>query len=69
MKTYKDVLTITEAAKICGFSSVVITRCFDKGLLKGYRVPGSRFRRIPLPALKRFIEEYGIVTDFFRPTN
>ena len=43
----KTVFTTGEAAKICKVSQQNIIRCFDSGQLKGFRVPGSRFRRIP----------------------
>src|SRR5439155_1208163 len=42
----KTVFTTGEAAKICKGSQQTIIRCFDNGQLKGFRVPGSRFRRI-----------------------
>ena len=47
----KTVFTTGEAAKICKVSQQTIIRCFDSGQLKGFRVPGSRFRRIPREAL------------------
>ena len=37
--------------------------CFDNGQLKGFRVPGSRFRRIPRDVLYKFMKENGIPTD------
>jgi two-component system response regulator RpaA len=59
----KTVFTTGEAAKICKVSQQTIIRCFDNGQLKGFRVPGSRFRRIPRDALHRFMKENGIPTD------
>ena len=59
----KTVFTTGEAAKICKVSQQTIIRCFDSGQLKGFRVPGSRFRRIPREALFRFMKENGIPTD------
>ena len=61
--TMKTVYTTGEAAKICKVSQQTIIRCFDSGQLKGFRVPGSRFRRIPREALFRFMKENGIPTD------
>jgi two-component system, OmpR family, response regulator RpaA len=61
--TMKTVFTTGEAAKICKVSQQTIIRCFDSGQLKGFRVPGSRFRRIPRDALYRFMKENGIPTD------
>lgn len=59
----KTVFTTGEAAKICKVSQQTIIRCFDSGQLKGFRVPGSRFRRIPREALYRFMKDNGIPTD------
>ncbi len=61
--TMKTVFTTGEAAKVCKVSQQTIIRCFDSGQLKGFRVPGSRFRRIPRDALYRFMKEIGIPTD------
>lgn len=59
----KDVFTTGEAAKICKVSQQTIIRCFDNGSLKGFRVPGSRFRRIPRDKLLSFMTDNGIPTD------
>ena len=61
----KTVFTTGEAAKICKVSQQTIIRCFDNGSLKGFRVPGSRFRRIPREQLFAFMKENGIPTDAF----
>jgi len=59
----KTVFTTGEAAKICKVSQQTIIRCFDSGQLKGFRVPGSRFRRIPRDLLFNFMRDNGIPTD------
>ena len=59
----KTVFTTGEAAKICKVSQQTIIRCFDNGQLKGFRMPGSKFRRIPREALYKFMKENGIPTD------
>ena len=59
----KTVFTTGEAAKICKVSQQTIIRCFDNGSLKGFRVPGSRFRRIPRSELFQFMRDNGIPTD------
>lgn len=59
----KTVFTTGEAAEICKVSQQTIIRCFDSGRLKGFRVPGSRFRRIPRDALIAFMKENGIPPD------
>jgi excisionase family DNA binding protein len=59
----KTVFTTGEAAEICKVSQQTIIRCFDSGRLKGFRVPGSRFRRIPRDALIAFMKENNIPVD------
>jgi excisionase family DNA binding protein len=59
----KTVCTTGEAAKICKVSQQTIIRCFDNGQLKGFRVPGSKFRRIPREQLFMFMRDNGIPTD------
>ena len=59
----KTVFTTGEAAKICKVSQQTIIRCFDSGQLKGFRVPGSRFRRIPRSDLFSFMKLNGIPID------
>jgi two-component system, OmpR family, response regulator len=59
----KTVFTTGEAAEICKVSQQTIIRCFDSGRLRGFRVPGSRFRRIPRDALIAFMKDNGIPTD------
>ncbi len=57
MRNSKTVFTTGEVASICNVSQQTIIRCFDNGRLKGFRVPGSRFRRIPMDALRAFMRE------------
>jgi excisionase family DNA binding protein len=59
----KTVFTTGEAAKICKVSQQTIIRCFDNGQLKGFRVPGSKFRRIPRESLYKFMKDNQIPTD------
>ena len=59
----KNVYTTGEVAQICRVSQQTVIRCFDSGRLKGFRVPGSRFRRIPRDALVQFMKENGIPLD------
>lgn len=60
---HKAVFTTGEAADICKLSQQTIIRCFDSGQLQGFRVPGSKFRRIPRNALVKFMQENGIPMD------
>ena len=59
----KDLFTTGEAAEICRISQQTIIRCFDAGRLEGFRVPGSRFRRIPRQNLVKFMKENKIPLD------
>lgn len=59
----KQVFTTGEAAEICRVSQQTIIRCFDSGRLNGFRVPGSRFRRIPRTELVRFMRDNEIPLD------
>ncbi len=61
--TKKQVLTTGEAAELCRVSQQTIIRCFDSGRLTGFRVPGSRFRRIPRSELIRFMRVNNIPVD------
>jgi two-component system, OmpR family, response regulator len=59
----KAVYTTGEAADVTRLSQQTIIRCFDNGQLQGFRVPGSKFRRIPLDALVKFMTEHNIPMD------
>jgi excisionase family DNA binding protein len=64
----KQVFTTGEAADVCKVSQQTIIRCFDSGRLQGFRVPGSRFRRIPRAELLRFMRANDIPTDVLEST-
>jgi len=53
---HKAVYTTGEAATVCKLSQQTIIRCFDSGQLQGFRVPGSKFRRIPHESLIKFMK-------------
>lgn len=48
------------AARICKVASRTVSKWFDAGRLRGYRIPGSADRRIPREELIRFMKEHGI---------
>jgi excisionase family DNA binding protein len=60
MQLDKEVLTTGEVAKICNVAPRTVSKWFDSGTLKGYRIPGSRDRRIPANELMRFMRAHGI---------
>lgn len=55
--------TTGKVAKICQVSPRVVNKWFDKGLLPGYRVPGSRDRRVTRVQLITFCHENQIPID------
>jgi excisionase family DNA binding protein len=57
---HKTVLTTGEVAKICNVAPRTVSKWFDSGQLRGYRIPGSKDRRIPIDQLLRFMRAHGI---------
>lgn len=58
--TEKTVLTTGEVAKLCNVAPRTVSKWFDSGQLRGYRIPGSKDRRIPVDQLIRFMRAHGI---------
>lgn len=56
----KEVLTTGEVARLCHVAPRTVSKWFDTGKLRGYRIPGSRDRRIPLSGLLAFMRVHGI---------
>ena len=70
MYGYNRVYTTGEVARICGISQQTVIRCYDRNLINGYLIPGSRYRKIthknlvdfmiknniPLEGLDNFLE-------------
>lgn len=65
MDKLKNLFTTGEAATICSLSQQTIIRCFDSGRLDGFRIPGSKFRRIPRENLIKFMKDNGIPLEVF----
>lgn len=59
----KRVLTTGEVARICNVAPRTVSKWFDTGQLKGYRIPGGKDRRIPVDHLRKFMVANGIPTD------
>jgi excisionase family DNA binding protein len=57
------VLTTGEVARICHVAPRTVSKWFDSGKLRGWRVPGSRDRRIPVAQLIAFMRAHGIPLD------
>jgi excisionase family DNA binding protein len=58
----KSVLTTGEVASICKVAARTVSKWIDTGRLEGYRIPGSRDRRVTREALERFIRENRLPT-------
>ncbi len=56
MSKGKNVLTTGDVARICNVAPRTVSKWFDSGQLRGYRIPGSKDRRIPLTELVRFMK-------------
>ena len=63
----RDWLSTTEAAAMLELSHMTVIRRFDAGDLKGFRVPGSRFRRIPKDSLRKFADLHGLPLKGLEP--
>jgi len=56
----KDVYTTGEVAKICNVTIRTVIKWFESGVLKGFKIPNSRDRRIPHTSLVAFMKENGL---------
>ena len=59
----KEIYTTGEVARICHVAPRTVSKWFDTGKLRGYRIPGSRDRRIPRDHLVAFMRVHGIPMD------
>ncbi len=63
MNSKRDVLTTGEVAKICHVAPRTVAKWFDRGELRGYRIPGSKDRRIPTSQLVKFMRAHNMPLD------
>ena len=56
----KEVLTTGDVARICHVAPRTVSKWFDSGKLRGYRIPGGRDRRIPVAQLVAFMRAHGM---------
>ena len=54
------VFTTGDVARICQVAPRTVSKWFDTGRLKGYRIPGSLDRRIPRDSLIEFMRSHGM---------
>jgi excisionase family DNA binding protein len=57
------VYTTGQIAKLVKVAPRTVSKWFDSGRLRGYRIPGSQDRRVPEQSLLTFLREYGLPTD------
>lgn len=53
----QDIFTTGNVAEICQVTNRTVAKWFDRGLLKGFTIPGSKHRKIPRKALITFLRE------------
>lgn len=58
--TNKDVLTTGDVARVCRCAPRTVAKWHDRGLLAGYRLPGTSDRRFPREAVIAFLKEHGM---------
>ena len=58
--TESTVYTTGDVARICQVAPRTVSKWFDTGRLKGYRIPGSLDRRIPRDSLVEFMRSHGM---------
>ncbi len=56
----RKVFTTGQVAKVCKVAPRTVSKWFDSGRLRGYRIPGSEDRRIPREHLIKFLREHGM---------
>ena len=61
MKNNPQSLTTGEVAKLCNVSGAMVRRWVDGGILKGFRIPGSKFGRIPRKEVTEFLRTNGML--------
>lgn len=63
MGTERSVFTTGEIAKMCKVAPRTVSKWFDSGKLKGYRIPGSQERRATRNDLIAFLKRHGMSLD------
>jgi two-component system, OmpR family, response regulator RpaA len=56
----RQVFTTGQVAKMLMVAPRTVSKWFDAGRLRGYRIPGSQDRRIPREALLKFLGDNGL---------
>ena len=61
----RNTFTTGEISKICNVAQRTVIKWFDQGIIKGYVIPGTKDRRIPLNYLIEFMKKNNIPFDLF----
>lgn len=66
----KNILTSGDIAKLLGVSPRTVCKLIDGGDLPGFRIPGSKHRRVPLSNYNAFAVAKGLplCTGILKPT-
>lgn len=56
----RSVMTTGEISEICQVAPRTVSKWFDSGMLKGYRIPGSKDRRVETRVLVAFLKKHGM---------
>jgi excisionase family DNA binding protein len=62
-------ITLDDAATLLGVSVRTITKMFDRGLLRGHKMPGSPIRRVYRSSAVQMARELGLDTTTETPRN
>lgn len=62
-------LTTTQAGLMLTVATKTISKWIDSGQLAGYRVPGSRHRRVRIKDLVKFAHDHGMPINATRQKN
>ena len=54
----REVFTTGQVAKLCRVSARTAAKWIDSGMLKGWRIPGGKDRRVSRSELVRFLNEH-----------
>lgn len=56
--------TTGQVAKVCRVSTATVLKWCDSGILRCFRIPGSRDRRIPGEYLAEFLKQHGMPAEW-----
>lgn len=59
----KKVFTTGDVARICNVSVRTVQKWFDEGLLKGYKLPNSKDRRVQAEKLVEFMTKHDMPVE------